>query len=359
MYKEIKQSKEQYNHLFTEEIASRIKKNVLSTIEAEKKNEETQKLPLILNKSKRRIRRYISIYTGVAIIIFAMVLTLAFVSPTMAKVVAKIPYLGKLFVSKPLITMVTEELNENGIKIDAIGVVYQPKKEIFISIKGSNKYYEDVRKEVEKNVKNILRKNNYDTYSIRVEKARKIENYISKDDQKRLKEDEIINTAIQNEIKKNKFKVLSTSITSSNENPFVELEIPDSTEDLKIEELKRVVNNAIKRTKLDTYSVKVKKVNMLKREQDGRWGHNLSLIGETIISKSKYKVKGIGYSVYPKIELEIRTTVESTDENAKEFGHNLAQIIDEFLKSDEMKQNVKDDNYEINIISKDKKKLND
>lgn len=358
MDRELKQSKDKYNNLYNEEIANRIKNKVLSTIKDEKKTLSGSQSPIKLKITKSSIGRKVVMISGLAAIIFALVLSIAFVSPSMAKVVSKIPYLGKLFIQKPIMTTLSEELNNKGYKIDSLGVVYQPNKEIAISLAGSKKYYEDVKDEVQETVKNILKKYYYDTYSIKVERKREIIINESKDDQKRIDESERITTAINNELSKHKFNILYTMVRNDKFDRYIGLQIPDTVEKSQIDEMKSVINHAVEMMNVEPFPIKVRKVNLIKQEQDGRWGENLSLIGEIILSKSEYKVKGIGYSVYPKIELFIRTTVKSTDDNANEFGNNLARVIDEFLKSEEMKSKVKDDIYQINILSKDKKKLN-
>ncbi|WP_408011422.1 DUF4030 domain-containing protein [Pseudalkalibacillus sp. A8] len=129
------------------------------------------------------------------IILFGLFVGSAFVSPAMANVVSNIPYMGQIFQSKPILGLINDELKEKGYNIGSIGIRYQPKKVIEVSIEGSDDYYKEVKDDVEKIVKGILKSRGYDAYSLNVNKFVAKKDYVLK----------VANT--------NEFKIYTTNVT--------------------------------------------------------------------------------------------------------------------------------------------------
>ncbi len=97
---------------------------------------------------------------------------------------------------------------------------------------------------------------------------------------------------------------------------------------------------------------------MTKKEQEGRWSEILHIVGEELLGKKEYKITGLAFSVYPTPEIIFKSSVKSTDPEAKEYGEQMEKIIEKSLQSEDMQAKVKGDEYIITIRSKDKKKLN-
>ena len=67
---------------------------------------------------------------------------------------------------------------------------------------------------------------------------------------------------------------------------------------------------------------------------------------------------GTGYSnKKERVYVVARTTLSSSDSDREEVVTKIDKIIRELLQSDEAKKVIKEDIYEIVILSKDKKKL--
>ncbi|MFS0667730.1 DUF4030 domain-containing protein [Peribacillus frigoritolerans] len=136
----------------------------------------------------------------------------------------------------------------------------------------------------------------------------------------------------------------------------VEVEIPDTEK--RTDEIEQYVQNIIQLKTNDQYTVKFKKVNMKKREQEGRWSDILDTVSEDLLGKKDYNVRMVGYSVHPEPEIQMFITLSRSDENAKAFAQQLEKNIDDFLQSEQMKSRVKNDPYHITIFDKDDKIIN-
>jgi len=309
-------------------------------------------------KNQRSLGKKVFYFSSAAILFFGLLIGSAFVSPAMAKVVSKIPYLGQIFESKnDIVKVISEELRAKGYNSTGAGVSF-PEKVIYITIQGSEKYFDTVKGDVENIAKDILQSKNYDAYSIKVTryKERKIE--VDEKEEKQsiefAREYDIFYPAITKELKKRDYNVLSLSL---NYNPkTIEIEIPNT--ETRIDEMKKVVNQILKANNIDSIPLKIKKIDMKKREQDIRWREILDVVSEDLLGKKDYKVRMVGYSVHPEPEIQAFITLPSSDESAKDFAQQLEKVIDDFLKSEQMKSSIKNDPYHITIYSKDDKIIN-
>ncbi|MFS0667729.1 DUF4179 domain-containing protein [Peribacillus frigoritolerans] len=107
-----------------------LKKRIISDIE-KLESQERNKNPILPTRIRKvsLIRKLA--YSGIALIILlGLFISSAFVSPAMAKVASKIPYLGQIFENKNnIVLLISEELRAKGYKKTGVGVSF-PKKEI-------------------------------------------------------------------------------------------------------------------------------------------------------------------------------------------------------------------------------------
>ncbi|MGC9933909.1 DUF4030 domain-containing protein [Priestia aryabhattai] len=304
-------------------------------------------------KQKRLLRNVV--YCGIALVILSgAFISSAFVSPTMAQVAAKIPYLGELFKQEPVSDVLYKELEKKGYKIDSLGQTYYGgKKQIEISVTGSEKYFKSVKSDINKIAKDMLEARHYDTYKVKIIRYDSSQ-YEYKPDPRQEKYEKI-DEEIDNELKKNNYHVLSATIGGFDQDVKVELEVPDTEQ--HIEEIKQIINDVLIKNKEEKTPIKVYKINLKKREQDGRWGNIINDVGEDLLGKEEYHVKMVGYSVHPEPQVFIYTSLSYSEEN-KQFANELEGVIDKFLQTKDMKAKIKGDPYKIIIYAKGKKKLN-
>ncbi|WP_121614206.1 DUF4030 domain-containing protein [Mesobacillus foraminis] len=321
-----------------------------------------QAIELGLRRGRKSQRGYGKklVYTcSAAVLVFCFFIGSAFVSPAMAKIVSKIPYLGQIFENKEdVVVVISEELIAKGYKTAGAGVSF-PEKEIMIGIEGSEKYFNSVKADVEKIARDVLQSRNYDAYTLKVSqyKERKI-NDVDPKEEKKIKqfshEYDILHPAVTEELKRLDFNVLSLGMEYNPKKLLVE--IPNT--ETRTDEIKQVINEILQANKIDPIPINIKKIDMEKREQDRKWMEILHIVEDDLLGKEEYKVRMVGYSVHPEPEIQAFISLPSSHEDAKDFAQQLEKIIDDFLKSDKMKSKVGNDPYRITIYSKDNKVIN-
>ncbi|MDH2363432.1 DUF4030 domain-containing protein [Priestia megaterium] len=328
------------------------KQRLLETINQLDSSQPAKSSENIFSMKQNRLLRNV-VYCGVAIfILIGAFISSAFISPAMAQVVAEIPYLGQIFKKQPVSDEILNTLRRKGYKIDSLGQTYYGgRKQIEISIEGSDKYFKSVKGDITKTAKDILATRQYDTYTVKVKRHDPSAD-VYKPDPRKEKYDKI-NQQFTMELKKHNYDVLSVTIGGFQQR--VELEVPDTEK--RIEEIKQVINDVLARNNEENTPIKVYKINLKKQEQEGRWSDIILDVEEDLLGKDKYHVKLVGYSVHPEPQVVIYTSLSNSHDN-KEFANELEQIVHEFLETKEMKDKIKGDSYKIIIYDKDKKKLN-
>jgi hypothetical protein len=287
---------------------------------------------------------------GAVVILFGMLIGSAFVSPVMAEVVSKIPYFGKLVESKSIGSVIFEELQEKGYRVEGVGASFQGKKKINIRLEGPESYYNQVKDEVEKTVKDVLKSRKYDAYSVKVNKSQEFVDTDKKETEMVLR----LSDSITQELEKHHYAYLFLGFSEET----ITIELPNSVSDEDVQEIKQLINDIVKANHAGPYSIKVKMVDLEKREQGIRWAEILNAVGEDLLGKKEYKVTGLAYSVDPGPELVIKTSLKNGDADAKEFAENLEAVIEEFLKTEKLVSTADNDSYTITILNKKGKKIN-
>ncbi|MBM7693719.1 hypothetical protein JOC77_003163 [Peribacillus deserti] len=264
-----------------------------------------------------------------AVLLLCQFIGSAFVSPAMATVVSKIPYLGQILENKDdIISVIFEELREKGYKVNGSGVSYS-KKEIVIRIEGSEKYFDNVKGDVEKIAKDILHSRNYDAYTLKVNRNKeRTDEVIPEEEKKRNefnKQYEIIYNAVTEELKKRDNNILSLGMVYRPKT--IEVEIPDTETETRNDEMKQVINQILQSNKMDPIPIKIKKIDMKVREQDRKRMGILNIVEEDILGKKEYKVIMVGYSIHPEPEIQAFISLSSSDDNVKDFAQQLEKVI--------------------------------
>jgi len=298
---------------------------------------------------KSSFKKKLIYYSCAAGVLISLFIGSTFISPAMATIASKVPYLSQFFESKPITEIIHEELLDKGYSIQGIGMVVK-RKTISVTIEGSEKYYKDVKNEVEKKVEELLKSRGYDAFKVEV--VRYIYEPVQISEEQK-KEEELMNQ-IFNELKKQNYNVLTVGILERPKR--LEVDVPNTEE--RIEEIKLIISDILENRGEDSMRIKINQIDLEKRDRDSRWAQITSIVGNGLLSKKEFKVTGIAYSVFPEPELNIKTSIKSSDSNAKEQAEKLEKLVEEFLKSKEAEDLIKNDSYIINVLSKDKKKIN-
>jgi hypothetical protein len=334
-----------------------LKSRIITDIEKLEGQERNKNFLLSTRIKKVSLIRKLT-YSGIVmIILFGLFISSAFVSPVMAEVVSKIPFLSSIINTKSVGTIINEELSERGYKFSGPNINY-PNKTITITVEGSNQYYKSVKVEIEGIVKDVLQSNNYDAYKVKIERYKEFDSQFSEEDKKQIEEqrkqykkDLVLWKALDEVFEKH--HILKYGISS---NKTIEIALPDT--ETNTDEIKKEINNILQKTTKEKYSVKINKIDMKKEDKDKRWRTILDSITDELIGKSDYKVTLTGYSINPEPRIDIWTSLKSSDSDSREHGDDIEKVLNEYLNSKEMQPLVKKDLYKINVYSKDKKKIN-
>ncbi|MBS4219967.1 DUF4030 domain-containing protein [Bacillus sp. FJAT-49711] len=290
-----------------------------------------------------------------AIVLFGLFIGSAFISPAMAEVVSKIPYLNKILHSEPVNRTIWKDLEERGYHITGIG---GNAGHISISIDGSEQYFQDVRDEVKEIATNILKEKDYDAYKIEVERQ------IDRVPDTQLSErEELTSKALEesyNKLIELNFNVLSygySHIAPNSEEIDINIDIPNTEK--RVDEIKNIINENLSSKTIDSYTIKVNKIDLAQRENEEKWHEIFDAIIEGLYAKKEYNVTGFAYSFKPEaLQIIIKTSIKASDKNTEEKVRIIENTIDEFLNSEEIQSKINNDPYKIIIRGKDGKNIN-
>ncbi|MDN4524932.1 DUF4030 domain-containing protein [Fictibacillus fluitans] len=290
-----------------------------------------------------------------AVVFFALFVSSGFVSPAMAKVVSKIPFLEILFREESVMPQVMDELKDRGIKVSGMGMSYQGKKTFSVTIDGDKAYYNKVKSEVKQATEGVLKENGYDAYTVSVEMPRKSDDSDGEVPEE-MKKLEHLQASTSKEFENKKIKLVQFGISYNMGNPSIDIDVSDKSK--RIDEIKAIIRENLKKEKLPAYPIHIKKINMKKVNQENRWGDVVSAMAQDLFGKKKFKTAGLGYTVHPKPKLTISTTIKSSDPDSRAYAKEIENSIERFFKTPQLKEKIKNDEYQIVILSKDKKRLN-
>jgi hypothetical protein len=285
--------------------------------------------------------------------LFCLFIGSAFVSPTMAEVASKIPFLKQIFESEPIFQTIADELREE-YQVDGVGMSYNPKKEFTVAVTGSEEYYSSVKGEIKKRVEDLLASRGYDAFTIKVYRQ---EPYVSTPEQEMDEQStrELL-TVVQEGLKDYDFDILTFGGSYTDERKSVELDIPKT--ETRTEELEEIVIRLVQDQGMEKVEVSFNKIDMEKQEQQIRWQPVITTISEGLMGRKEYEIKGVGYSNHPSpMTVFVTLQVPASDSEAKDLAAETEKTVNEFIQSEEAKEAVQDDRYKIVIYSKDKEVL--
>jgi len=303
-------------------------------------------------KSKRG-HRFVY-FSSAAVLLLGILISTAFISPTMAEVVSKIPYLNLIFKSESLDMIIWDRLNEQGYKLSSVGITYTPRKTIHVSLDGSVQYYDEVKNEVKKTVNEVLQSKGYDSYSIKITQQKDFKDYELKDEEK--KEKNLLESEVTKTLKKLKYTFDSVFVDPTEKSIFINIVgSKDYYNDVK-NDVQKVASETAQANHYPGYKIKVTRVTVEVRKSD-KGSLIIPVISEGLMSKKEYKVTGVGYKSKP-FKIIISTSINSSNPLAKHLGKEIETEINVFLKSKDISSILGDEKYEIIIYSKDKNKIN-
>lgn len=305
------------------------------------KKEETHR-----TTGKRRKNK--SYHVAAAAVITLGVLTgTAFLNPAVAEMASKIPYLGQVFQTKPVNTMLREALEKEGYENFSLGMTPGELTSFEIRLQGSEKDADREREKITAITDRVLKSKGYDAYKI------KVSSYIPQVTPLTKEEEELteLGENLEAVLKQSGYDILYV-------NPFnsqIEVAIPKT--ETSVEEIKKATIQAAKNNGFDR-EVTIETVNLEQNNREDIWLSYMRSIYEGMALKKEYHVTGYAYSYKNnKMKMIIKTNLKPSDKEAEVTVIKIREEIGKFVESEKQNSKVKEDEYEIIIRDKSGKDL--
>ncbi|WP_163101989.1 DUF4030 domain-containing protein [Peribacillus alkalitolerans] len=316
-----------------------------------------------MKKSNKSGMRKIAYFSIAVVAFFSILIGSAYVSPAMAKVVAQIPYLSSFIkqeeIKYQVLDVVADALIKEGYDFRNIEISIQ-KKEMTILLAGSKQYLSDNKDAVQKSVNEVLDSNQFGKYSVKVKVDTRVfaPHKETAEEAQYIKDSQELERKILEQLEKNGYVTAFPIEARINKiEKFIYVAVPKTEK--RIPELKELLRSTAQ--EYGEFKLKVTRIDMKAREQELRWGKNniVSIIGHGLMENDEFKVTGYGYSFHPlPLQIKLKTSIKSSDSDAKDIVEKIENEIKTFIQTDELTKDVRNDPYEIIILSKDKKRLN-
>lgn len=292
-------------------------------------------------KSTGRKRGWRKSQFVVAAVISLVVLTgSAFLNPTMAEIVSKVPYLGQVF-HKPIHELITEALVKEGYQLAGVGMGMWGQKQHFdITLKGTEEYVNQEEDKVLNILNETLEKRGYDNYELRVS----TENEASPALIEIGKQREILGEKLMWDLKGEGYQIMNVNAYS----PVIAVYIP-IVDEAKKEEIYKAAIELLKENGTPR-QLQIITRDVSEEELKNQWIPAMSSIEEEFFLKKEYQVADIRYSYKPeKVSITIMTNMNSVDPETKVTVTKIRTEITEFLDSEEVKTMTENHKYELII----------
>ncbi|MFD2444860.1 DUF4030 domain-containing protein [Bacillus sp. CGMCC 1.16607] len=307
-------------------------------------------------------RRKFAYSTFAAVAIFTLLIVFSNLSLGMAKVTAKIPYLS-LFIKQEeykyaVINLVGDTLMENQFEPHDWDISV-PKREIKLEL------YESSKKDNAKakgKIHDALMDNNFGKYKIKIQSVKDDRVPMeepSPEVEKYIQEGMELENKIIEWLKQNNY-VMAFPPQARVVDKYIYVAVPKTESKERMAALKKGLEE-LSKPYGEPFRYRVTRIDMAAREQEQRWGELglIHIIGGGLMENETFKVKTYSYSFHPlPLQITIKTTVKSTDPEAKELAKRIKDEIMTFIKTDERTKTVRNDPFEITVLGKDKKKIN-
>lgn len=293
--------------------------------------------------------------TTAAILFFSLFVGSAFIFSPIATVASKIPYLGSIFESEPLSEVIFKELEDKGYSLNGVGNSYKPKREIEVSVIGTNDYYNSVKNDIKEDVQQILKAKGYDSYSISVNKFKEsVEPKLTKEQQNEIS---IIKETISDKLNQLNYEFNAIDVDPFNKEVFINLK--ESMQDYNDNKgkVKKAAEEVLNGINYENYKIKASQSTLLIKKEDDIGSKVTSTIGEGLLSKKEYKVTEVGYIEEP-LTFNIKTSVDSSNPSAKTLSQNIEKEVKQLLELKSVASKLDGKSYKLIIYSKDGKRLN-
>ncbi|URT71753.1 DUF4030 domain-containing protein [Cytobacillus firmus] len=316
-------------------------------------------------KKERISRKKKWAYAGIAAAaLFILFIGTAYFSPGMAKVAAKIPYFS-VFIKQEeyknaLYDVISDTANKHRYDLRRMDASI-PDKELTVWLGGTKEDVNSIKGDVKKTFSHSLKDHNFGAYDIRI-KRDKHDNTIPEEtpEMKKQQADSLeLEQKIIKALEANNYTMAFPVQARINEiEKYIFVAIPKTEK--RTDELNSLLNS-ISSEYGKGFKFDIRQIDMEAREQEQRWDEAgvIHVIASGLMENKEFKVKGFSYSFHPlPLQIKVKTSVKADDPDAKVLAERIEEEIKSFLQTHEKAEDIRNDPYELTILSKDKKKIN-
>jgi hypothetical protein len=314
------------------------------------------------NRSKRGINKKIIAFPLTFAAACLLFVGSAFVSPAMAQLASKIPYLNLIFEEKldvkPLNTEISQAIYESGLGSGNIVVTVSKKEKLITTmVIDTEEYFNQIKTPLEDLIHDILRARNEEGfYELKLLNDPEMARLFAEDMHSEEEDAEIdkIYGFIGEVLQKFGYDTGGVGVRKGR----IDLNNIPNTE-TRVDEIKAEIIEKLKQENMGEFVVKVYLFDPEKREREGKFLPLFDTIAIGLKAKSEFKVDGVGYSNKSKerFYIEVQTILSVSDSDREAVVNNIKQTVEDFLQSAEAQEKIKDYKYEVVILSKDDKQL--
>ncbi|KOR85676.1 DUF4030 domain-containing protein [Peribacillus frigoritolerans] len=308
-----------------------------------------------IEKGDRRVKRRRKVFTGAASGIF-LTISLGYfsTSPAMASFVSTIPILNSIIDPESNITeRIDRKLEAENINLSYVSATYKPDKIIEVGVlSNNNEDFSLIKENVTNIVEDVLQKDKFDAFSVKVFK-------VDKDDiQKSVKdiekpasfEKEIMDTLNDHDI-----NVVAYGISTKSKEVNMKIKAsPEYFKDIK-QNTEDMIREILVRNNQTGYSINLKRQD---EYDDNVAIYILPSIGEEIMGKRMYNATSISYSLDPELTIIIKTSIPDSSTESRELGTRMERNIKTILSSENTKPLLEGQPYSIKIYNQEQEQIN-
>jgi hypothetical protein len=315
----------------------------------------------LTKKPNRKFSNKVVYFSIVIAAAFCLFIGAAFVSPSVARIAAAIPYLHLVFEkkieAKPLISEINEALYENNYSFSNIVVtVNNTKREVTVAVLDTEEYFAQVKEPLQSLVEEVTMKK-HENFTVKMINDPETGKFFKDSMQTPQEEDqklEHVSAIVEKVLQSYGYDKGGLGVRLGR----IDLENIPNTE-TRVEEIKTEIIEALRTENKGDYEVKVHLYDQQAREREGKFMPIYHAIYDGLTAKTEYyQFDSVGFlSKKDYFYMEVRTTIPSTYKDIDGVVNKLTQTILEFLASAEIQQQIQNEPYKIVIISTDKKEL--
>ncbi|SFK32032.1 Protein of unknown function [Halobacillus dabanensis] len=286
-------------------------------------------------------------------------------TPAMEHVVAKIPYISQFLDQKEdrmerldaFYEDISLSLKKEGYQMENIQVSWDD-KEVIIEMKSMNNDDFAVQLLVEEE----LEDKGFNDYSVSVKpfKERNTKTDVTEEEiEEYQKNTEELETKLTKRLEKNSFELMFPVQVQMNptQGVYINVIVPETEKRLDL--LEEIMLEEGKEYGEDP-DLDIRQVQKRAREQEIRWGKTGAIndIAQAMMESEQFPVTGFSYSFHPyPLQIKIKTSLGQSSRRSKEIAEEIKSEIDLFIQSGEKTKSIREDRYEVHVLSKDKNKI--